>query len=142
MRRALLALLLLGGPALAEEATVLAPGLAPGPEVRLPERAAPARPQPRPRRPAPSKPAPLDLSKHAALPLPQRQPQPGTLAPVPNRMVERQAPLPEPRTTLGPSLLYRNLPGRGLAEEGSPNLLEDKLYRPAPGARLRVPFAY
>ncbi|MBL6077050.1 hypothetical protein JMJ56_03465 [Belnapia sp. T18] len=136
MRRVLLTLLLLTGPALAEEATVLSPG----PEVRLPERAAPARPQPR--RPALRKPPPLNLAKHAALPLPPRQPQPGNLAPVPNRMVERQAPLPDPRTTLGPSLLYRNLPGRGLAEEGSPSLLEDKLYRPAPGARLRVPFAY
>jgi hypothetical protein len=136
VRRTLLALLLLAGPALAEEAAVLSPG----PEARPPERAAPARP--RPRTPALRKPPPLDLSKQAARPLPPRQPQLGSLAPVPNRDVERQPTLPDPRTTLGPSLLYRNLPGRGLAEEGAPNLLEEKLYRPAPGARLRVPFAY
>ncbi|WP_043363437.1 hypothetical protein [Belnapia sp. F-4-1] len=136
MRRILLALLLHAGPSLAEEAAVLSPG----PEVRLPERAAQARP--RPRGPALRKPPALNLSKQAALPLPPRQPQFGNLAPVPNRSVERQAPLPNPRTTLSPSLLYRNLPGRGLAEEGTPSLLEDKLYRPAPGARLRVPFAY
>jgi hypothetical protein len=138
MRRVLLALLLAAGPALAEEAAVVAPG----PAARPAERAAPAAPRPRPRAPSLPKPPPLDLSKHAALPLPPRLPQLGSLAPVPNRTVERQAPLPDPRTTLSPSLLYRNLPGRGLAEEGTPNLLEDKLYRPAPGARLRVPFAY
>jgi hypothetical protein len=34
------------------------------------------------------------------------------------------------------------MPGRGQAQEGSPDLLEDKLFRPAPGVRLNAPFSY
>lgn len=139
----LLMLGLLAAPwARAEEAAVVAPG---GPAVEAPAPAArPPVVRRRPAaRPATRKPPPLDLSKHAALPPPPRTSSPlGSRAPVPNRDIERQPVLPDARTTLGPSLLYRNLPGRGLAEEGSPNLLEEKLYKPAPGARLRVPFAY
>ena len=46
------------------------------------------------------------------------------------------------RTRINPSIIYRNLPGRGQADQGAPDLLEDKLFNaPAPGARLNVPFS-
>ena len=98
----------------------------------------------RPRHRAAAKPAPLDVTKHPAQPLPPRLPdlQAGALAPVPNRSIEAPRLVPEDRARLDPSVINRNLPGRGLATDGSPSLLEDKLFRPAPGARLRVPFSY
>ncbi|MBL6456761.1 hypothetical protein JMJ55_15600 [Belnapia sp. T6] len=143
MRAWALPLLLLGWTtaALAEEAVVTPePPAAAAPAPAAPPRPAPPR---RPRVPAVPKPPPLDLAKQAPRPqAPRIPPMVGSQAPVPNRDLDPRQVLPQERTSLGPSLLYRNLPGRGLAAEGAPNLLEDKLYKPAPGARLTVPFAY
>ena len=65
-----------------------------------------------------------------------------TAAPVPNRDLEGPHVSNEARTRLGPSILYQNLPHPGQAGGGSLNQTEDKLYKPAPGARLNVPFSY
>lgn len=96
---------------------------------------------------APSrKPAPAPRIKHTPAPVPPKA-APGPVAeaaPVPDRAVEgpRAAPTPADRPSLAPSIIHRRLPGRGLAAEGSPSNTEDRLFAPAPGARLSVPFAY
>jgi hypothetical protein len=103
------------------------------------------KPVPRPRRPRPKpKPPPPEPLKQEAAPLPRdpRDLDGSTAAPVPDRSVEGPRVIPQDRTRLGPGLIDRNLPGRGHAMEGSPSLLEDKLFKPAPGARLNVPFSY
>jgi hypothetical protein len=87
------------------------------------------------------KPAPLDIAKQHV----QRPPPRGhavTQAPVPNRSVERPRVVVEERASLGPSVLRRSLPGQGLASNGSPDELEETLFLPGPGARLRLPFSY
>lgn len=134
---------------------LLAGGAAAQPTPEAP--AAPAQAEAAPAPPAPRRPAvrvarkppPLPIIKEAARPLPPRviDPRLGgsqsmVLAPVPNRSLEAPRVIIEDRASLGPSVINRSLPGRGQAEDGSPNLLEDKLFRPAPGARLRVPFSY
>ncbi|RYI95619.1 MAG: hypothetical protein EON47_20245 [Acetobacteraceae bacterium] len=68
--------------------------------------------------------------------------QAGVRAPVPDRNLDAPRVIPQDRASLGPSIINRNLPGRGQAADGAPNLLEDKLFRPAPGARLNVPFSF
>lgn len=90
------------------------------------------------------KPLPLQLEKEPAVPPPLKS---GTVAnssaaPVPDRELEGPRTAPSDRAQLAPSLLYRDLPGRGATDPGSPNLLEEKLYRPAPGVRLKAPFSY
>jgi hypothetical protein len=63
-------------------------------------------------------------------------------APVPNRELEApRAPVTD-RTRLSPSVIHRPLPGQGMAAEGAQNIQEERLFFPAPGARLNVPFAY
>ena len=91
------------------------------------------------------KPPPLPPIKLPAEPPPPHDPDgPGasTAAPVPNRSLDTTPVVPDARTRLGPGVIDRNLPGKGQANEGSPSLLEDKLFRPVPGARLNVPFSY
>lgn len=90
------------------------------------------------------KPAPLDLAKQHVQPPPPRLPgrHAVTQAPVPNRSVERPQVVVEERASLGPSVLRRKLPGQGLASNGSPDELEETLFLPGPGARLRLPFSY
>lgn len=95
------------------------------------------RPQPprrRPRRPAPAPAAP-----QAAHPL-------GDPAPVPNRDVEapRARGTDRPTARLDPTLIDPNEPRFGTAvDRNNLQTREDRLLRqPAPGARLRLPFAY
>ena len=75
-----------------------------------------------------------------ALPEPAREA--ATAAPVPNRDLEAPHVSTEERAHLGPSILYQNMPNPRQAAGGSLNQSEDKLYKPAPGARLNVPFSY
>ncbi|TCZ57802.1 hypothetical protein [Roseicella aquatilis] len=90
------------------------------------------------------KPPPLQLEKEPALPpsLKSGEIANSSAAPVPDRDREGPRTAPSDRAQIGPSLLYRDLPGRGATDQGSPNLLEEKLYRPAPGVRLKAPFSY
>lgn len=115
-RRAVLALLLLlpGAPALAQQ------------------------------RPTGRKPPPLDLPKQPALPpsLKSGEAAGSTAAPVPDRSREGPRVVQEDRARLNPSIINRNLPGRGQVDQGAPDMLEDKLFRPAPGVRLNAPFSY
>lgn len=125
-------------------------GPAPGGTVQAgaPE-AATAEPRPAPtvRRPRPrtaTKPPPLEIAKHPSPPPPPRTPgaAANAQAPVPNRNLEGPRAVVEDRASLNPSVINRNLPGRGHAATGTPTLLEDKLFTPAPGARLSLPFSY
>lgn len=90
------------------------------------------------------KPPALDLPKQAAVPpsLKSGQAANSSVAPVPDRTKEGPRVVEQDRARLNPSIINRNLPGRGQADQGSPDLLEDKLFRPAPGARLNLPFSY
>ena len=95
------------------------------------------------------KPPPL-LEKELAGPVPDKRaavaglaPSRGEAAPVPNRTFE--GPVVAPATegpTLEPSIIQRQLPGRGATSTGGPNRTEERLFDPAPGARLTVPFKY
>lgn len=92
------------------------------------------------------KPAPLDQK----LPAPDPPPKSATpgfagteAAPVPNRAYEGPVVIAPPEgPTLAPSVIQRGLPGRGQATAGSPSKTEERLFDPAPGARLTVPFRY
>jgi hypothetical protein len=90
------------------------------------------------------KPPALELQKQPAVPpsLKAGQPPNSSLAPVPDRSKEGPRVVEQDRARINPSIINRNLPGRGQADQGSPDLLEDKLFKPAPGARLNVPFSY
>ena len=63
-------------------------------------------------------------------------------APVPNRDLEAPRVVEKDQTRLSPSVIHRRLPQQGMAAEGAPNEREERLFFPAPGARLSVPFAY
>jgi hypothetical protein len=64
-------------------------------------------------------------------------------APVPNRDLEGpRAPGAADRARLAPSVIHRPLPSQGMATEGAQNIQEERLFFPAPGARLNVPFSY
>ncbi|MFC7475697.1 hypothetical protein ACFQS7_15095 [Dankookia sp. GCM10030260] len=90
------------------------------------------------------KPPPLDLPKLPAVPpsLKSGQAANSSVAPVPDRSKEGPRVVEQDRARINPSIINRNLPGRGHAEQGAPDVLEDKLFKPAPGARLKVPFSY
>lgn len=90
------------------------------------------------------KPPALELPKQAVVPpsLKAGQALGSTVAPVPDRNQEGPRVIEQDRARINPSIIYRNLPGRGQADQGSPDVLEDKLFKPAPGARLNVPFSY
>lgn len=66
------------------------------------------------------------------------------LAPVPNSRIE--APRGFQQTEVArftPGVIAPIIPGRGLAQEnGSPGSLQDRLFRPAPGAHLRIPLSW
>ena len=119
-----------GAPVPEASATVTAPRAAVAPR--------------RVRVPAAVKPPALEIAKLPPQLQAARRPdgQAGIRAPVPNRNLDVPLVIPQDRTSLGPSIINRNLPGRGQASEGAPSLLEDKLFRPAPGARLNVPFSF
>jgi hypothetical protein len=61
---------------------------------------------------------------------------------MPNRDLEAPRQFQDDRGHLAPGVISRDMPGRGQATQGSPSLLEDKLFKPVPGARLNVPFSY
>ena len=64
-------------------------------------------------------------------------------APVPNRDLEGpRAPGTGERARLSPSVIHRPLPNQNMAAEGAQNIQEERLFFPAPGARLNVPFSY
>jgi hypothetical protein len=90
------------------------------------------------------KPPALELPKQPAMPpsLKSGQAANSSVAPVPDRSKEGPRVIESDRARINPSIINRNLPGRGQANQGSPDLLEDKLFKPAPGARLNVPFSY
>ncbi|MCB4824704.1 hypothetical protein [Roseicella aerolata] len=90
------------------------------------------------------KPPALDLPKSPAQPPAGKSAQAprSSHAPVPDRTKEGPRVVEEDRARINPSIINRNMPGRGQAQEGSPDLLEDKLFRPAPGVRLNAPFSY
>ena len=90
------------------------------------------------------KPPALELPKQPAVPPAMKSGQPAnsSMAPVPDRSKEGPRVVERDRARIDPSIINRNLPGRGQADQGSPDLLEDKLFKPAPGARLNVPFSY
>jgi hypothetical protein len=90
------------------------------------------------------KPPALELPKQQAMPqsLKSGQVTDSTVAPVPDRSKEAPRVVEQDRARFNPSIINRNLPGRGQTDQGSPDLLEDKLFKPAPGARLNVPFSY
>jgi hypothetical protein len=65
----------------------------------------------------------------------------GELAPMPNRDIE--APVNRRismEATLMPEVFRRQMPGRGMTAEGVSSQREERVYAPAPGARLTVPF--
>jgi len=94
------------------------------------------------------KPRPLNLKLPAPEPPPKSATEAGSVfgtdaAPVPNRSYEGPVVLaPTEGPSFGPSIIQRGLPSRGQAVEGSPSKTEDRLFEPAPGARLTVPFRY
>ena len=63
-------------------------------------------------------------------------------APVPNRELEAPRVVQRDGPSLTPDIIERRLPGRGQAAEGVPNRTEERLFAPAPGARLNLPFSY
>lgn len=128
-RHLLLALgALAAGPASAQEAA--------------PQAEAPPRPAPRPRRwpPAAEKPAPMKAPPSP--PPPDQGPPRLEAAPVPNRDLEAPHAVEKDHPRLSPDVIHRRLPSRGMAAEGSPNQREEQLFKPAPGARLSLPFSY
>ena len=90
------------------------------------------------------KPPALEVPKQPAMPpsLKSGQAANSSVAPVPDRSKEGPRVIERDRARIDPSIINRNLPGRGQANQGAPDVLEDKLFKPAPGARLNVPFSY
>jgi hypothetical protein len=109
--------------------------------------AAPAAAQQQPRRPAQPQ-ARRPVRRRPAGPAPQPQvaaPARGEPAPVPNRDLEApRQPGTQPSARVDPTLIDPAEPRPGTAtDRNSPQAREDRLLRqPAPGARLRVPFAF
>ena len=66
------------------------------------------------------------------------------IAPMPNLGLEAPRGFRERETArVTPSMIGPRLPGRGAAQEtGSPGSLQDRLFRPAPGAHLRIPMSW
>ncbi len=64
-------------------------------------------------------------------------------APVPNNQIEAPREQHADATRLTPGVIAPRIPGRGLAQDtGSPGQLQDRLFRPAPGAFLRIPLSW
>lgn len=66
------------------------------------------------------------------------------LAPVPNSRIEAPRGFQQAEVArFTPGVIAPIIPGRGLAQEnGSPGSLQDRLFRPAPGAHLRIPLSW
>jgi hypothetical protein len=131
------ALLAVASPAaVAEEAA----GRAEGGQAAGPQRPTAAKPRRARRRARSREPA----AQQQAEPAPETGPR-LEAAPVPNRDLE--APrgtggTDTDRTRLTPSVITRPLPNTGMASQGTPSIQEERLFFPAPGARLNVPFSY
>ena len=117
------------------------------------EQAGPSRQDAEPqRRPAARRPRGEDLNS-AYMGGGMVQQAPFSPAPVERPAVER-APMPNsnleaPRqqraevARLTPGVIAPRMPGRGSAEDNvSPGSLQDRLFRPAPGAHLRIPLSW
>ena len=110
--------------------------------------AAPAAQKPRPPRPArrrqtrQQRAAAEEAARRAAQPAPLDTEHRLEAAPVPNRDMEGPRAQQTDRTRLSPSVIHRRLPSQGMATEGSASIQEERLFFPAPGARLNVPFSY
>lgn len=108
---------------------------APAPDTPSPAPAAPPR-RPRRRRQARRAEPPAPEAQAAVPPRPD-------LAPVPNRNLEGpRAAAPSQSPSFGPSIIHRPLPSTSSARDGSRSYDEERLFFPAPGARLTVPFSY
>ena len=136
----LLAALLAGAPAVAaaQEAASADRPEAPGAPPQ------PARKPRRSRRRATRRSDPAERTQQQ-----QAAPEPAPLqaprleaAPVPNRDLEAPRAPGTDRARLSPSVIHRPLPNQGMAAEGAQNIQEERLFFPAPGARLNVPFSY
>lgn len=137
MNRRRLLLTMLG--ALSAAAAPVAAQEAPQP----PAAGAPPRPSPqRPRRPPPRRARKPQPATDPNPPPPGPQAPQLEAAPVPNRDLEAPRVVEKDQTRLSPSVIHRRLPQQGMAAEGAPNEREERLFFPAPGARLSVPFAY
>lgn len=83
-----------------------------------------------------------------AAPILGRRPQEVTtrteIAPMPNSGIEAPRGFQQadgPRVT--PTMIGPRIPGRGFAQEnGSPGSLQDRLFRPSPGAHLHIPMSW
>lgn len=66
------------------------------------------------------------------------------IAPMPNNRIEAPRGYQQADAVrVTPGMIAPRLPGRGLAQEsGSPGSLQDRLFRPAPGAHLRIPMSW
>lgn len=66
------------------------------------------------------------------------------IAPMPNNGIEAPRGFrPAEAARVTPGMISPTIPGRGLAQEnGSPGSLQDRLFRPAPGAHLRIPMSW
>lgn len=130
-------------PAVAQDGTGRAAAAAASTEPAAGSVAAtPRKPRQARKRPRPSIPA---QGPQQAAPSPYRLPDTEhrlDAAPVPNRDLEGpRAPVAD-RTRLSPSVIHRRLPSQGMATEGAASIQEERLFFPAPGARLNVPFSY
>jgi hypothetical protein len=122
--------------AVAEEAAIRAEGT-----VAAPQRPAASKPRQARRRARPREPAPAEQQ---AAPAPETGPR-LEAAPVPNRDIEAPrdpTAAATDRTRLSPSVIHKPLPNQGMAAEGAQSIQEERLFFPAPGARLNVPFSY
>jgi hypothetical protein len=141
----LLAFLLAAAPAAAQEAVDRGAG-APAAAQEAVDRGAGAPaaappPKPRQNRRRARRRDPAEGAQQQAAPAPEPAPR-LEAAPVPNRDLEAPRAPGTDRTRLSPSVIHRPLPGQGMAAEGAQNIQEERLFFPAPGARLNVPFSY
>jgi hypothetical protein len=64
-------------------------------------------------------------------------------APVPNSNIEAPRQQHADAAQISPGVIAPRIPGRGSAQDtGSPGSLQDRLFRPAPGAFLRIPLSW
>jgi hypothetical protein len=131
------ALLLAAMPAAAQEAAERA---AAGPDTPSPAPATAPTRKPRRARKRSQPRAPAEEPQQAAPSLEMEHRL--EAAPVPNRNLEAPRAPETDRTRLSPSVIHRPLPGQGMAAEGAASIQEERLFFPAPGARLNVPFSY
>jgi len=65
------------------------------------------------------------------------------LAPMPNSNLEAPRQQRTEVVRLTPGVIAPQMPGRGSAQDSvSPGSLQDRLFRPAPGAHLRIPMSW